>query len=186
MVSGGEVERGLVLTHSLRKHLSLHRGTEVGEVIWKMPILWLSADENWIWFLIIYPSHSVNYFTLNKVLVSRAQLLHRFFHELQSLCLFKLHLLLSSLCWWRVGGWGDTWTVHLSSDGLLWLSLVSYCNFCFWAPGALRLKIVPVIIKDILTGVKLIVKSGTFESLLYLALISDSFAVAFQMSDVSF
>lgn len=70
-------------------------------------------------------------------------------------------------------------------DSLLWLSLVSYCNFWFWAPGAFKLKTVPVITMDILTGVKLIVKSGTFKSLLYLALISDSFPVTFQMSDVS-
>lgn len=68
---------------------------------------------------------------------------------------------------------------------LLWLSLVSYCNFWFWAPGAFKLKIVSVITMDILTGVKLIMKSGTFKSLLYLALISDSFPVTFQMSDVS-
>lgn len=70
------------------------------------------------------------------------------------------------------------------SDGLLWLSPVNYCNFWFWATGALRLKIIPVITKDILTGVKLIVKSGIFKSFLYLALISDSFHVTFQTSDV--
>lgn len=67
--------------------------------------------------------------------------------------------------------------------GLLCLSLVSYCNFWFWAPGALRLKIVPVITTDTLMGVKLIVKSGTFKSFLHLALIS---TVTFEMSDVSF
>lgn len=61
------------------------------------------------------------------------------------------------------------------SNGLLWHSLVSYCSFWFWVPGALKLKIVRVITIDIITGVKLIVKSGTFKSLLYLALISDSF-----------
>lgn len=45
-------------------------------------------------------------------------------------------------------------------------------------------KIIPIFTKAVLTGVKLIVKSGTFKPLLYLALITDSFHVTFQVSNV--
>lgn len=57
-------------------------------------------------------------------------------------------------------------------------------RFLVLAAKALRLKIIPIFTKAILTGVKLIVKSGTFKPLLYLALITDSFHVTFQVSDV--
>lgn len=135
--------------------------------------------------LIVYHLGSVNYFTLNKVLVSRAQLLHRFFQELQSLQPFETAFIVMFIL--QMENWILRWHIDISSQlyGLLWLSLVSYCSFWFWAPRALRLKIVPVITTDILTGVKLIVKSGTFKTFLHLALISDSFSVTFQMSDVS-
>ena len=113
MCNQGERKRGVWCSFTLQA-VSLSKANGVCEVMWKRPILWISADEilpdfHWAYFLIAYHLHSVNYFPLNEVLVSRALILHRFLTKLLSLCLLKLYLtLLSSLCRWQIGGWVDT------------------------------------------------------------------------------
>ena len=124
MWSQGERKRRVWYSSTLQA-VSLSKANGVCEVMWKRPILWISADEIlpdfcWAYFLIAYHLRSANYFPLNKVLVTRALLLHRFFHELLSLCLLKLHLtLLSSLCRWKIGGWVDTLS-HRQRISALW------------------------------------------------------------------
>lgn len=113
MRSQGEWKRRVWYSSTLQA-VNLSKANGVCDVMWKRPILWISADEilpdfHWAYFLIAYHLCGVNYFSLNKVLVSRALLLHRFFQDLLSLCLLKLHLtLLSSLCRWKIRGWVDT------------------------------------------------------------------------------
>lgn len=159
--------------------------------MWKRPVLWISVDEILIdfcrtYFLIAYHLYSVNYFPLNRVLDNRAVLLCRLFYQLLSLWLLKLDLTLLSLLYrWKIRGWVDTLPKRQRVSVLQqWQFAVAQpCEmfqFWFWPTGSLRPKIFAVVTEDVLTGVTLIVKSGTSKSLMYLALIRATFTWHFR------